>query len=141
MIGRHDGRVFDERDISYNLGEGVEHNIPEGVDQALLKFKKGERSLIKLDPAYGFGSAGQEQFGVPPNVSIEYELELKNFEKAKESWSMDADEKLEQAKISKEKGTAHFKAGKYSLANRQYAKIVEYLEFEKGKLTTSQRKY
>lgn len=132
MIGRHEGRVFDERDVSFNLGEGLEHNIPDGVEQALLKFKKGERSIIKLKPSYGFGSAGNEQFTIPPNASLEYEIELKNFEKAKESWSMDADEKLEQAKMSKEKGTAHFKAGKYVLANKQYAKIVEYLEFEKS---------
>ena len=134
MIGRHEGRVFDERDISFNLGEGLEHSIPEGVEQALLKFKRGEVSLLKLRPSYGFGSTGHQEFGIPANATLEYEIELKNFEKAKETWSMDADEKLEQAKISKDKGTAHFKTGKYVLANKQYGKIIEYLEFEKSKL-------
>ncbi len=43
--------------------------------------------------AYGFGSAGNEKQGVLPNVNLEYEVELKSFEKAKESWSMDAEEK------------------------------------------------
>jgi FK506-binding protein 4/5 len=115
--------VFDQRELSFNLGEGLENNIPDGVEQALLKFKKQERSLIKLTPAYGFGS-GNEQLGVPPNANLEYEVELKSFEKAKESWSMDADEKLEQAKLYKEKGTNHFKTAKYALANKQYSKIV-----------------
>ena len=47
---------------------------------------------------------------------------------------MDAEEKLEQAKLCKEKGTNHFKAAKYALANKQYAKIVTLLEFEKSNL-------
>lgn len=132
LIGRHESKIFDQRELSFNLGEGLEHNIPDGIEQALLKFKKHERSLIKLSPAYGFGAAGNEQLGVPSNAHIEYEIELKNFEKAKESWSMDADEKLEQAKLCKEKGTNHFKAAKYALANKQYAKIVTLLEFEKS---------
>jgi FK506-binding protein 4/5 len=59
-----------------------------------LKFKKQERSFLKLTlAAYGFGSAGNEKQGVLPNVNFEYEVELKSFEKAKESWSMDAEEK------------------------------------------------
>jgi FK506-binding protein 4/5 len=132
LIGRHGDVVFDQRELSFNLGEGLENNIPDGVEQALLKFKKQERSLIKLTPAYGFGSAGNEQLGVPPNANLEYEVELKSFEKAKESWSMDADEKLEQAKLCKEKGTNHFKTAKYALANKQYCKIVTLLEFEKS---------
>ena len=85
--------VFDQLELSFNLGEGLEHNIPDGVEQALLKFKKQERSLLKLTPAYGFGSAGNEKQGVLPNVNPEYEVELKSFEKAKESWSMESEEK------------------------------------------------
>ena len=132
LIGRNGDVVFDQRELSFNLGEGLENNIPDDVEQALLKFKKQERSKIKLTPAYGFGSAGNEQLGVPPNANLEYEVELKSFEKAKESWSMDADEKLEQAKLCKEKGTNHFKTAKYALASKQYSKIVTLLEFEKS---------
>ena len=134
MICRHNGKVLDEREVSFNLGDGLEHNIPDGVEQALLKFKKQERSILQLKPEFGFGSSGNEELGIPVNASLEYEIELKNFEKAKESWSMDADEKLEQAKMCKEKGTTHFKTGKYALAIKQYAKIVSYLEFEKSNL-------
>ena len=133
LLGRHNGRVFDERDVSFTLGEGAEQSIPDGVEQALQKFKKHERSLLQLKAAYAFGSVGHEQFGLPANADVEYEVELKSFEKAKEAWSMDADEKLEQAKICKEQGTNHFKAGKFALAIKQYKKIVSFLEFEKSK--------
>ena len=139
LIGRHGDKIFDQREVSFNLGDGLEHNIPDGVEQALLKFKKNERSILQLKPDYGFGSAGSQELTIPANASLEYEVELKNFEKAKESWSMDADEKLEQAKLCKEKGTTHFKSGKYALAIKQYAKIVSYLEFEKSKSETKQQ--
>ena len=132
LIGRHGDRIFDQRDLSFNLGEGSEHMIPEGVESALLKFKKQERSLLQLSPAYGFGNTGCAQLGIPSDASLSYEVELKNFEKAKETWSMDADEKLEQSKICKEKGTQHFKASKYGMALKQYSKIIAFLEHEKG---------
>lgn len=132
LIGRHGDRVFDERELSFNLGEGCEHNIPDGVEQALLKFKKQERSVLHLSPAMAFGSKGCDQLGIPANAQVSYEVELKSFEKAKETWSMDADEKLEQAKLCKDKGTNHFKAAKYNLALKQYAKILSLLEFEKS---------
>ena len=71
--------------------------------------------------------------GVEGNATLVYELTLVKFEKAKESWQvskvfrnrnhidrfefpipsriqLDAEQKLEQARIFKEKGTKHFKA-------------------------------
>ena len=71
-----------------------------------------------------------------------------SFEKAKESWQLDADAKLEQvmrdiyrhiqsfqflllqAKIFKEKGTIHFKMNKYEVASTRYQKIIDFLEHE-----------
>jgi hypothetical protein len=47
---------------------------------------------------------------------------------------MDANEKLEQAKLCKEYGTNNFKTAKYALAlaNKHYSNIVTLLEFEKS---------
>ena len=133
IVGRHGDREFDRRQLSFNLGEGSDHSIPEGVEMALMKFKKGEKSALQLSPAYGFGSAGHEAFGIPAGARLDYEVELIGFEEAKEAGTMDADEKLEQSKLCKEKGTGHFKAAKYVMAAKQYAKIVSYLEHEKGR--------
>ena len=49
---------------------------------------------------------------------------------AKERWEFDAAGKLEQAKLYKEKGTNYFKASKYQLAEKNYKRCVEFLEFE-----------
>ncbi|KAG8237760.1 hypothetical protein J437_LFUL014303 [Ladona fulva] len=51
---------------------------------------------------------------------------------AKESWELDADGKLDQAGIFKEKGTNYFKAGKMDKALKQYKKIVKFIEHDTG---------
>lgn len=47
-----------------------------------------------------------------------------------EMWSMKPAEKLEQAKIHKEKGTNYFKSNKISLAIKVYQKVLKYLSVE-----------
>lgn len=42
IVGRHDGKVFDERDVTFNQGEGAEHGLVEAVDLTVLKMNKGE---------------------------------------------------------------------------------------------------
>ncbi|XP_071514301.1 peptidyl-prolyl cis-trans isomerase FKBP4-like isoform X1 [Panulirus ornatus] len=132
VIGRVNGTVFDDREVKFPLGEGTEHNIPEGLERALERFKKGEKSTIKLSPKYAFGSAGNLVIGVPPGAALEYEVELRNFEKAKESWEMDQEEKIDQAKACKERGTTFFKQEKYRLAVKQYKKIIDLLQYDSG---------
>ena len=70
------------------------------------------------------------------------------FEKAKESWQLDADAKLEQvkkqivtsnvlifflifkARIFKDKGTQHFMNSKFEIAASRYQRIIDFLEHE-----------
>ncbi|KAG0714454.1 Peptidyl-prolyl cis-trans isomerase FKBP4 [Chionoecetes opilio] len=81
---------------------------------------------------YAFGGEGNPSLGVPPGASVEYEAELNSFEKAKEPWEMDQEEKVEQGKTCKDKGTQFLKAEKYKLAVKQYKKIIDLLEFDAG---------
>ncbi|XP_073176608.1 peptidyl-prolyl cis-trans isomerase FKBP5 isoform X4 [Lepidochelys kempii] len=104
------GRIFDCRDVTFVVGEGEDHDIPIGIDKALEKMQREEYCILYLGPRYGFGEAGKPKFGIEANAELVYEVTLKSFEKAKESWEMDTKEKLEQAAIVKEKGTVYFKA-------------------------------
>ncbi|KAJ9577776.1 hypothetical protein L9F63_005658 [Diploptera punctata] len=128
LIGKHEDKVFEEREVTFPIGEGSEYGICEGVERAIEKFKQGEKSRIILKSKYAFKAAGKPELNIPPNADVEYEVELKNFEKAKESWSLDSTEKLEQAKFLKEKGTNYFKSGKYSLALKMYKKMIGFVE-------------
>ncbi|XP_060259102.1 peptidyl-prolyl cis-trans isomerase FKBP5 isoform X4 [Ovis aries] len=132
LEGRCGGRMFDCRDVGFIVGEGEDHDIPIGIDKALEKMQREEQCILYLGPRYGFGEAGKPKFGIEPNAELIYEVTLKSFEKAKESWEMDTKEKLEQAAIVKEKGTVYFKGGKYMQAVIQYGKIVSWLEMEYG---------
>ena len=95
LIGMHMGTVFETfRELTFTLGEGGDIGIPRGIELALEKMKKKERVEVKLAPKYAFGSAGKPEKNVPPNAHVVYEIDLNSFERAKESWQMDAEMKV-----------------------------------------------
>jgi FK506-binding protein 4/5 len=109
-----------------------EEQVIEGLDKAVMKMKKGEVALVIIAPEYGFGSteSKQELAVVPPNSTLYYEVELVSFDKEKESWDMNTEEKIEAAGKKKEEGNALFKAGKYTRASKRYEKAVKYIEYD-----------
>ncbi|XP_063911396.1 FK506-binding protein 59 [Zophobas morio] len=131
LVGKHDGKEFDVRDVTFTVGEGSEQNVILGIDKAIEKFKKGETSKLIIKPHYAFGSQGSTEFNIPPNATVEYTVTLKEFERVKESWALDTKERVEQAKIFKEKGTGYFKVSKFKLAIKMYKKIIDYLDSQK----------
>lgn len=125
-----DQTVFEERNLTFSLGEGLEVDLPQGVELALEKMKKKEVCQVTIQPAYGFGSVGKPSLKVPAQAVLSYTINLKSFERAKESWQMDGEQKLEQAKLLKDKGTIFFKKEKHDLAGKKYKKIIDFLEHE-----------
>jgi len=130
VIGHHEGRVFFDQHLTYPVGECTEHGLPEGVDKAIKRFHAGERSLVLLKSRWGYGSKGNAQFSIPPNAEVEFDITCKSFEKQKESWQMNEDEKLEESEKLKAKGTEHFQEGKYKLALSKYKRLVDLLQHE-----------
>ena len=124
---KSDGKVFEDREITFLLGEGRECGIPPGVELAIEKMKKKELAQVMV-----ISRLCQGGNGVPPTntETLKYHVNLKAFERAKESWQMDGDQKLEQSVIFKDKGTDFFKQQKYELAANKYNKIIEFLEHE-----------
>ncbi|KAM9377243.1 peptidyl-prolyl cis-trans isomerase FKBP4 [Pholidichthys leucotaenia] len=130
--GTCDGRVFDERELKFEIGDGESLGLPAGVEKAIMAMEQGEEALFHIKPKYGFGNAGSEKYGIPGGATLQYRITLTAFEKAKESWEMNTSEKLEQSGIVKEKGTQYFKEGKYKQASMQYKRIVSWLMHESG---------
>uniref|UniRef100_H0UYL6 peptidylprolyl isomerase n=1 Tax=Cavia porcellus TaxID=10141 RepID=H0UYL6_CAVPO len=130
LEGYYKDQLFDQRELRFEVGAAESLDIPCGIEKAIQRMEKGERSIVYLKPSYGFGNVGKEKFHIPPNAQLKYEIHLKGFEKAKESWEMNSEEKLEQSTIVKEQGTVYFKEGKYKQASLQYKKIVSWLEYE-----------
>ncbi|CAN8258203.1 unnamed protein product [Cochlearia groenlandica] len=109
-----------------------EEQVIDGLDRAVLKMKKGELALVTIEPEYAFGSteSQQELAVLPPNSTLYYEVELVAFDKEKESWDMNTEEKIEAASKKKEEGNSKFKAGKYALASKRYEKAVKFIEYD-----------
>ncbi len=83
LTGCYKDAVFDQRDVEFTLGEGENHGIVEGLEIALIKFKKGEKSRLKIQSKYGYGSAGCPEKNIPADAELTYEVTLKEFEKVR----------------------------------------------------------
>lgn len=118
--------------MSFTIGEGSEFGIIKGIEIALTHFKKEEKSSLVIEHQYAFGNEVHKEFGIPSNAKVTYTVELKNFEKSPEVYSLDAAESISQAKLLKEKATNYFKAGKYRLAVKLYNNMMEYIESDAG---------
>ncbi|KAI3782845.1 hypothetical protein L2E82_12903 [Cichorium intybus] len=136
LIGKlQDGTIFvkkghDETDLFEFKTD--EEQVIDGLDRAVVTMKKGEVAILTIAPEYAFGSeqSNQELAVVPPNSTINYEIELVSFVKDKESWDMNTQEKMEAAGKKKEEGNMLFKAGKYLRASKRYEKAVKYIEYD-----------
>ncbi|XP_028967408.1 peptidyl-prolyl cis-trans isomerase FKBP4 [Galendromus occidentalis] len=125
LRGHHNGQVFDERDVTFLVGEAVLKDVPEGVEIAVQTMKKGEKAEIILKGKYASGPK------IPADLKeVSYTVTLHNFEKARESWEMDLDEKLETGEKDKARGTEHFKAGRFNQALKYYERVHEFMKNE-----------
>lgn len=61
----------------------VPEQVVDGLDRAIQKMKKGEKSLIIVDPEYGFGSVETkgDLATIPPGSTLHFEVELVSFVK------------------------------------------------------------
>ncbi|KAF6025872.1 FKBP4 [Bugula neritina] len=126
--GVYDGRVFDERTVSFTVSDAVEEKLPDGFDVAIKKFKKGESSKLTLSPQYGLSAEAMKEHNIPEDATIQYEVKLVDLEKAKESWEMEPDEKLSQSELAKSKGTNLFKKGELAKAVKKYLIVIKWLD-------------
>lgn len=85
LTGYYNDAVFDHRELDFVLGEGETCGIIDGLEIALKKFKKGEKSRLKFKPKYAYGSKGWPEKNIPPHAEVSYDVTLKEFEKVSRS--------------------------------------------------------
>lgn len=128
-VGRHaDGTVFDQQGeadspFSFITEEG---QAPcEGFELAVMKMTKGEKAQVTItDVAYAPASN--------PNVPLTYEITLIDFVKAKESWEMNDEEKVQAAETAKSKGNAAWKDGKVDHAIKLWERAKQAIEYDES---------
>jgi len=121
-------------DIQTELVVGDE-NMTQGLEKALCTMKKGEKSLFRVSPTYGYGEKATKKgdLEIPPNSFISYEIEILNFEKEKEAWELDNfTERKEAAVKRKTEGNSYYSNNKYNIAIRKYNRAIELVGFKSG---------
>ncbi|VDD97354.1 unnamed protein product [Enterobius vermicularis] len=133
VVGTYNDVEFYNKDVTFVIGEGSEVGLPEGVDRALRRFNKGEKSVIHLKGArFTYGNDAPKEYNLPPFAELDFTIFLKDFEKVKASWELTGDEKLVAAEEAKSRGTMFLQQGKFKLAIAKYARVKDLLEYEKS---------
>uniref|UniRef100_A0A7E4VTW8 peptidylprolyl isomerase n=1 Tax=Panagrellus redivivus TaxID=6233 RepID=A0A7E4VTW8_PANRE len=129
-VGSHNNKVFYDREVTFALGEGAEQQLPEGVDRALRRVTKGEKCSIQLNGSrFTYGTDAPKEFDLPVNAPLTFTLFLKDFEKAKASWELTDEEKVQEAERIRLRGNEFLKEGKLKLALNKYLSVVNLLEY------------
>lgn len=142
LVGRlqEDMREFDNRSVSYTLGEFYDHELPTGLEIALKRMKKNETARIIVQGAKAFPHGCEKlQVPVPAGAALVYEVLMKHFENSKESWQMDRHDKLEQAQVMRQKGALACKASQWERALICYKKVASHLDYS-GDFTEEEAK-
>lgn len=125
---KYGDRLLEEKDVSFIVGEASEANLVEGIDLAVAKMKKGEVSSVIIKRGYAWRDLPPRSYNLPEDYDqVTAEVTLVDFEKRKESWEMDEDERVKAAEYCKNRGSDFFKQGKYSLALKQYRRTVQHV--------------
>lgn len=52
LEGSCEGRVFDEREVKMEIGDGENLGFPPGVEKAIMAMEQGEEALFIMKPKY-----------------------------------------------------------------------------------------
>lgn len=52
LEGSWEGRVFDERQLKFELGDGKSHGLPVGVEKGIAAMEREEESLFTIKSKY-----------------------------------------------------------------------------------------
>lgn len=50
LEGYYQDRLFDQRELRFEVGEGESLDLPCGLEEAIQRMEKGERSIVYLRP-------------------------------------------------------------------------------------------
>jgi len=116
---------FSAKQLEFTLGNG---EVCDALECALCEMKKTERAVLTVT---NVKLIADEQLGLKDITAdkVLLTVELVEFEKPKETYSMSEEEKLEYGLARKEVGTQLFKAGRLALALQRYKKVGDLFNY------------
>ncbi|CAJ0582366.1 unnamed protein product, partial [Mesorhabditis spiculigera] len=132
IVGEHDGSVFYDRELRYILGECSEVGLPEGVDRAIRRMCRGEKSVIHLKGTRFTYGAEPPSENFATNAPLSFTIFLRDYVKVPATWEMTSEQKLEASQEAKARGNDFLHERKYKLALNKYKRIEDLLEYERS---------
>jgi len=114
--------------LEFTVGNG---EVCDALEYAVAEMKLKEKAILTCTDML---IAKENKLGLK-DASVEkvvFTLELIEFEKAKDTWDMTEDEKIEFATARKDVGGALFKAARWRMALGRYKKIIELFNYLDG---------
>jgi len=117
--------TFTAKVLEFTLGNG---DVCDALECVAGEMKKGERAIITVTR---LDLIAEEQLGLKGVAAdrVVLTVELPEFEKPKDTWSMEEDEKVDFGVSRKEIGSKLFKGGRLQLALQRYKKVVELFSY------------
>ncbi len=125
------------------VGDG---DVVDGIDRVVQSMKTREKALITIDAKHAFKTATNlltaeatgEGVSIDDNILVE--LEVIEFEKAKDMWSMSFEEKANEMEVRKKKGNDLIKVGRNELAKKSYERAVAFFDSPTSELDSELKK-
>lgn len=114
-----------EEGRTFTQGDGPLSGVLPCVDAAVREMKKGESAVVSAPHTWAYGSADWPRGHAASDRAVVVEVELVHFERAKEPYQMDGDERLAAQMKAKVKGNRLFAAGELKAAIRKYRQANE----------------
>jgi len=116
---------FTPKVLEFIAGNG---DVCDALESAVVEMKKGEGAVLTVtNPSV----AAEAQLGLKgiAGDKVVLHMELLEFEKSKESYDMDEDEKVQFGVARKDVGAAMFKSGRLGMALQRYKKVGDLFNY------------
>jgi len=116
---------FTPKTLDFTAGNG---EVCDALECAAAEMKKGEKAVLTVTSP---SLAEEAQLGLKAVAAdrVLLTLELVEFEKAKDTWNMSEEEKVEHGTARKENGSELFKAGRLQMALHRYKKVGDMFSY------------
>jgi FK506-binding protein 4/5 len=119
---------FIAKALEFTVGNG---EVCDALECAVAEMKLKEKAVLSC---FDTLTSKEDKLGLK-DVSCDkvvFTLELIEFEKAKDTWDMSEDEKIEFATARKDVGSALFKSARWRMALGRYKKIIDLFNYLDG---------
>jgi len=117
---------FSAKVLEFTAGNG---DACDCLECAVLEMKKGERAIITCTKPSLCLEAQLGLKELPAVEKVVFTAELTAFEKAKDTWSLSEEEKIDFGAARKEVGSQLFKAARMEMALERYKKVLDLFSY------------